>query len=77
MSLTVNVELIFLTVIVAFSLTELWFLSGIVVTVNVYFPASNTGISIVNPSTLTSWSLILAVIPLAPVVSAVMFMEFP
>lgn len=54
MSLTVNVELIFLTVIVAFSLTELWFLSGIVVTVKVYLPASNTGISMVNPSTLMS-----------------------
>ena len=48
--------------------------SGIVVTVNVYLPASS-GISIVYPLTLASLSLILAVIPVVPSVYTVRFKE--
>ena len=73
----VNSVLSLLTVIVAFLVTLLWLLSAIVVTVKVYVPASKAGMEITNPSTLTSLSPILAVIPVAPVVVTVTFLVSP
>ena len=60
---------ILLTVTLAVSVTALWFESGMVVTVNVYVPASRPEILIMSSSTVT-WAVslsMLAVMPVAPV----------
>ena len=55
----------------------IWSTSAIVVTVKTYDPTSRIGIIIVLPITVAFSSPILAVMPMAPSVVTVMFLETP
>ena len=70
----VNVELTLLTVIIAVSVTAVWFSSGTVVTFKAYVPAAKPETGIIKPETPTSLPLIIAVIPVAPPVFTLTFL---